>query len=125
MKIIDTADEFAELPIGAVVRDAFGNVYQRAETFGATHRGWWTVGSEIDVHHKEFELPVTVLYDPNGSSPDEFVQLVTAAATPSVAAWALRTASLASRGQHFNTAPEVTAWLDELAGRFERGEMDS
>ena len=60
---------FGSAPVGTVIRDAHGNIYQRAETHGTTHRGWLTIGSELDVHHKEFGLPADILYIPEGS-PD-------------------------------------------------------
>lgn len=63
-RTITATDKFADLPIGAVIRDSYGNVYQRVETYGTAHRGWLPIGSELDVHHKDFELPAIVLYDP-------------------------------------------------------------
>lgn len=54
---------------------------------------------------------------------DIVVRLLEAAA-PFIAAEAVRVASLASRGQHFPAAPDVTLWLDSIADRFERDEME-
>lgn len=65
---VTSAEMFEAMPARTVVMDYYGHVYEKVKASGASHRGWETIGSEIDVHHREFGLPATVLYTPGEES---------------------------------------------------------
>ena len=66
---IRTTEYLAELPVGTVIRATDGRIYERVESTSSIHRGWETIGSELDVHSKSINKPVAVLYTPQ-ESPD-------------------------------------------------------
>lgn len=63
-EFITNQGDFDSLPIGTVIRDRLGGIYEKVSPEISAHRGWTQTGSELDVHPMEFVLPARVLYNP-------------------------------------------------------------
>jgi hypothetical protein len=63
---IDSIQELDELPVGAVVRDQYGDIYEKEFAGGTEGRGvvWSTPGDSLFTWAGTFGLPCQLLWEP-------------------------------------------------------------
>ena len=65
-RVIETVEGLEDLPVGSIVRAESSTLYVKERQYEKTGSWWVTTNEQFDFRTADIDLPVQVLYQPEG-----------------------------------------------------------